>query len=186
MNYLKFSSWKNSHSTEMRKLAFAHPDDVFIFTRFSGHLPFEFDGKQILFAKSIEEAIGYIRHIFIYDILNDVINELEVDINPQFYEQQKDAVLLLDFWFKSAKIATSHKKDQKLSEFCGEFNVEFSNRKTTEYEIQVLYCADDLRDFLIRRYSGYEIFNERQLYNICSKRSFDGKLLNDYIYKLFR
>ena len=85
MDYLNFNNWKNSHATEMQDLTFARPDDIFIFTRCTSYFPFEWEGKEVLYAESIEEVIGYIRHIFLYDILNDLFDDLEYDndINKQ-------------------------------------------------------------------------------------------------------
>lgn len=39
MDYSEFGSWKNSHSTEMQNIALAKPDDIFIFIRFTEHIP---------------------------------------------------------------------------------------------------------------------------------------------------
>ena len=70
MNYLEFKNWKNSHSAEMRNLDLASAEDIFIYTKFIAFNPLNFENKQILFAESLEETLGYIRHIFLYDILN--------------------------------------------------------------------------------------------------------------------
>lgn len=82
MDYSKFQSWKNSHATEMQDLTFAKPFDFFIFIRFKENS--KYDGKQVLYAENIEEAIGYIRHIFLYDIINDATFDLELDFKRPF------------------------------------------------------------------------------------------------------
>ncbi len=185
MDYSKFKNWKNSHATEMQDLTFAKPDDIFIFTRFTAHQPSDFEGKQILFAGSIEEAIGYIRHIFLYDILNDTSDDLETDFKAILSEHQTDAISILNYWFKLGKISAVN-NCQEFSKFCKDFNSDFSHREDKEYEIQILNGATELRRFLIRRYSECENFDKERLCNICSKELFVGKLLKDFLDILFR
>ena len=80
MDYLDFKSWKNSHGIEMRALEFSQADSIFIFTRFTVNSPFVLDSKQFHFAETAEEAAGYIRHIFLYDILSDAIDDLQFEL----------------------------------------------------------------------------------------------------------
>ncbi len=186
MDYLRFKNWKNSHATEMQDLTFAKPDDYFIFIRFSGQTSYEFDSKQVLFAESIEEVLGYIRHIFIYDILNDAVDDLEFDIKTPFDDRQKDAILLFNYWFMSGKITAENLDYIKLKEFCNDFNSDFSFGRDLEYEIEVLNGADSLREFLIKRYSNIDDFDSRRLSNICSKELFAGKLLKDFLDEIWK
>lgn len=185
MNSLEFKEWRKSQSTDIYDLTFAHPDDVFIFTRFTMHKPIECDNKEILYTETIDEAIGYIRHNFLYDILNDATDDLEMDFKSFFDERQKDAISLLYFWFKADKVKTDNNQLKELRKFCEEFNLEFSSRQETEYEIQILNGADMLRNFLIERFSYCENFDKKQLCSICTKELFVGKPLNDFINLLF-
>ena len=180
MDYTKFDSWKSTHATEMQDLTYARPHDIFIFTRFTKHKPLVFEGKQVLFAETLPEVIGYIRHIFIYDILNDLTDDFEFDFKKHCDGCQTDAVPLLNYWFKSGKI-TSSKSVLDAKKFCKAFNNEFANREDTEYEIQILNGADELRRFLNKRFSNCENFDKNKLSNICSKDLFAGKPLKDFL-----
>lgn len=183
MDFLKFENWKNSHATEMQDLIFAKPDDLFIFTRVTGDNQFE--GKQVLYAESLQEVAGYIRHIFLYDILNDVTDDLETDFKLPFDDRQKDAIMLLNYWFKLGKILSADNFDEQLSEFIKEFNLKFNQRNNTEYEIQILCGADELRDFLIKRYSNNKDFDKEKLCSICGKENFSGTALKDFLNVFF-
>ena len=163
-DYTLFKDWKNSHATEMQDLTFARPDDIFIFTRFTLPLPCCFEGKQVLYAGDIKEAAGYIRHIFLYDILNDMTDDLAFD--PKLLnENEKCAELLM--------------------KFCKEFNKEFNHRTGSEYELQVLKGADELRKFLNLHCKGNPNFDKKRLSNLCSSDLFAGRPLKDFLDNLF-
>ena len=66
-----------------------------------------------------------------------------------------------------------------------EFNSMFSNRKTTEYEIEILKGIDELQNFLINRYSNHKNFDKNTLFDICDSESFSGKSLKDFINSMF-
>ena len=185
MDYTKFESWKGAHATEMRDLTYARPHDIFIFTRFSKHLPVFFEGKQVLYAETLPEAIGYIRHIFLYDILNDLTDDFELDFKKSCGDCQTGAVSLLNYWFKLGKIASGGKSLLEAKRFCKALNSEFSNKGDTEYEIQILNGVDELRRFLNKRFSSCENFDKNKLSNICSKDLFAGKPLKDFLDLLF-
>ncbi|MBQ4119449.1 MAG: hypothetical protein IJD45_03575 [Clostridia bacterium] len=185
MDYTKFGNWKNTHATEMQDLTFAKPNDIFIFTRFTQKVPFSFEGKQILFAESIEEAMGYIRHIFLYDILNDISDDFENDIKNIYKEQQTDAIAVLNYWFKLGKVMDLKNYGCEFEKFCKNFNSMFSHRETTEYEIQILNGADELQRFLIKRYSKHKNFNKKTLCSVCSNDEFLGEGLKNFINLLF-
>ncbi len=123
---------------------------------------------------------AYIRHIFLYDILNDTTDDLELDFKKPFDVRQNDAIKLLNFWFKSGKI-----KGKELNKFCEEFNSVFSNRENVKYEIQILNGANKLRNFLIKKYSEYENFDKQKLCDICSKDLFAGRFLKDFLDMFF-
>lgn len=185
MDYLNFKSWKTSHSMEMQDLTFAKPDDIFIYTRFSLKFPFDCEGENILFAGSIEEVLGYIRHIFIYDILNDSVDDLEYDIKALSDEKQGAVISLLNYWFRLGKAAKYDDKLQILKNLSFEFNREFGRREEAEYEFYILKGANELRDFLIEKHFDEQDFDKKLLANICSEELFAGKLLKDFIDKIF-
>ena len=118
MNNSEFKNWRSTHSTGMHDLTFAHPDDIFIFTRFKMKKPFEVETKQVLYAENLKMVIGYLRYIFIFDILNDTVDDLQFDLKSPFNERQKDAILLLKYWSYLGKINTENCKIDKLNEFC--------------------------------------------------------------------
>ena len=155
MDYLDFKSWKSKHSAQMKELQLARADSIFIFTRFTVNSPFVLDSKQFHFAESAEEAAGYIRHIFLCDILSDAIDDLQFELVNIENERQSDVLRLFDLWFKLGKIKPSIKK---LREFCSAFNDEFSLNREVEYEIRVLCGVDELRKFLLERYSESDLF----------------------------
>ena len=185
MDYSKFKNWKNSHSTQMQDLTFAKPDDIFIYTSFKMTTPFEVEEKQVLFAESLEETAGYFRHIFLYDLLVDATDDLELDEAFRTEERQKDAIFLLNLWFRTGKAL--HKADAKKAflDLIKEFNQQFNNKNELQYEFQVLNGANSLKRFLKSKFKDNENFDEKQLNNICSNQLFTGRLLKDFIDKLF-
>lgn len=186
MNSSEFKEWRKSHSTGMMDLTFAHPDDIFIFTRFTSHQHSNFEGEQILYAEDVEEAIWYIRNIFLYDVLKDALDDLEFDFKSPFDETQKDTISLMNYWFKLGKISNVNMSCLELEEFCDDFNLYFNGRKDLEYEIKILNGANELRRFLTERYSMCEEFDKKLLDNVCSKKLFAGKRLKEFVEKLFR
>ncbi|MBE6787980.1 MAG: hypothetical protein E7537_06505 [Ruminococcaceae bacterium] len=180
IDYLKFQNWKNFHCLEMEDLAFSKPTDIFIFVRFTQKNPINLQSRKVLFAKTSEEAIGFIRHIFLYDILNDLTDDLNNDFKKNFDIAQTDAVSVLNKWFKLGKLSNNMSFLQ-LKKFCRDFNLEFSIRANTEYEIQVLNGANELRRFLNKRFSDNENFDKQKLSDICSNALFVPKHLNDYL-----
>lgn len=170
----------------MQDLTFAKPDDIFIYTSFKMSRPFEVEEHQVLFAENIEEAVGYFRHIFLYDLLVDATDDLELDEALRTEERQKDALFLLNLWFKTGKAL--HKSDVKKSvaPLIKEFNQRFNNQSELQYEFQILKGANSLKRFLKSKFKTCENFDERCLDNICSNQLFVGKELNDFVSKLFK
>lgn len=185
-DYNNFKNWKSSHSALMHDLTFSKPDDIFIYTNFKMITPFDIDEHQVLFAESFEEAAGYFRHIFLYDLLVDATNDLELDEALRTEERQKDALFLLNLWFRTGKAL--HKSDVKkeLSGIIKEFNQRFNNQNELQYEFQILNGANGLKRFLKSKFKDNEKFNEKSLDNICSNQLFVGKQLNDFIEELFK
>lgn len=185
MDYLKFYNWKGSHSASMQNLKFSKPDSIFIFKRFNQKSGDAEETKSVLFADSLDEAIGYIRHIFLYDILTDAVDDLEyLPISPDD-QSQKDALSLFNFWFKAGKITDTATCKKELIAFCDAFNKDFSSRYENEYEIKVLFGANELKKFLIERYSNYEDFDKKRLCNICDNTLFAGEMLKDFLDNFF-
>lgn len=182
---MRFEDWKGSKVTQMRDLIYAKPDDFFVFTRFAERFPFELSGEELLYAESIQEIAGYIRYVFLYDILNEATDDLETDFKEPFDYRQRNTVLLLYFWLKLGKIISGDILDKQLYEFCAEFNFYFNGIKNIEYEIQILNGAEELRMFLINRYSIYECFDIDTLYDICSKEHFSGVRIKNFLNMLF-
>ena len=184
-DYNNFKSWKSDHSSFMQDLTFAKPDDIFIYTSFKMSTPFEVEEHQVLFAENIEEAVGYFRHIFLYDLLVDATDDLELDEALRTEERQKDSLLLLNLWFRTGKAL--HKSDVKkaVSVLIKEFNQRFNNQKELQYEFQILNGANGLKRLLKSKFKDNENFDEKRLDNICSNQLFVGKLLNDFITDLF-
>ena len=183
MDLSEFKKWRSSRPTEMRELAFACPDDIFIFARMNIKNISEGESKYVIYAEDIKEAKWFICHIFLYDILNDAADDLEFDFKTPFNERQKDAIMLLKFWFQMSKKADMSFKD--LTDFCKQFNSYFNNREDIQYEIEVLNGAQELHKFLKAKFSDNDIYNEEKLINICSSDSFSGKLLKDYLDIIF-
>lgn len=184
-DYNNFKNWKSSHTTLMQDLTFSTPDDIFIYTNFKMITPFDFDEHRVLFAESFEEAAGYFRHIFLYDLLVDATDDLELDEDLRTEERQQDALFLLNLWFKIGKAL--HKSDVKKA-FLGlikEFNQRFNDQNELQYEFQILNGANGLKRFLKSKFKDNENFDEKRLDNICSNQLFAGKLLNDFVTDLF-
>lgn len=186
MDYLDFKNWKNSHITEMEDLTFAKPNDFFIYVRFTEKSQLDFKSEKVLFAETQEEALGYIRHIFIYDILNDVVDDLELDFERSSEETQKDSILLFNYWYKLGKLANKNFNFINFKKFCEDFNSNFGFRKNTQYEIMVLNGADALRNFLIKKYSKVKNFDKKRIADICSGELFAGKPLKDFLDELLK
>lgn len=184
-DYNDYKIWKSLRSTLMQDLTFSTPDDVFIYTNFKMTSPFNMDEKQILFAESFEEAAGYFRHIFLYDLMVDATDDLALDKLLRTKDRQEDALFLLDLWFRTGKLL--HKSDVKraLLNLTKEFNQHFNNGVKVQYEFKVLNGANGLKRFLKSKYKDNENFDAKRLDDICSNQLFAGKLLNDFIIDLF-
>ena len=169
----------------MQDLTFAKPDDIFIYTSFKMSRPFEVEEQQVLFAEDIEETVEYFRHIFLYDLLVDATDDLELDEALRTEERQKDALFLLNLWFRTGKAL--HKSDVKkaLLNLTKEFNQRFNNQKELQLEFRILNGANGLKRFLKSEFKDNENFDEKRLDNICSNQLFAGKLLKDFITDLF-
>ena len=184
-DYNNFKNWKSSHSTLMQDLTFSTPDDIFIYTNFKMITPFDFDEHRVLFAESFEEAAGYFRNIFLYDLLVDATDDLELDGALRTEERQKDALFLLNLWFRTGKALHESDVKKELLNLIKEFNKQFNNQNDLQYEFQVLDGANGLKRFLKSKFKDNENFDERRLDNICSEDLFVGKLLNDFLKELF-
>lgn len=169
----------------MQDLTFAKPDDIFIYTSFKMSTPINSEERQVLFAENIEEAAGYFRHIFLYDLLVDATDDLELDEALRTEERQKDSLFLLNLWFRTGKVL--HKSDAKkaLTNLIKEFNQRFNNQNELQYEFQILNGANGLKRFLKSKFKDSNNFDEKRLDNICGNQLFVGKLLNDFIIELF-
>ena len=69
-----------------------------------------------------------------------------------------------------------------LSDFCYQFNSVFACREGFEYEISVQNGADELQKFINQKYSDCGNFDKKKISEICSKKSFSGKLIKDFLY----
>lgn len=183
-DYTSYKSWKSSHASEMQDLTFARPDDIFIFTRFTSQEP-DFEGKQVLYASDIKEAAGYFQHVFLYDILNDMTDDLALDPKLLNNENQKDVLTIMLFWFKLGKAFKSENFEKLFREFCKDFNATFNHRNGAEYEFQILNGADELREFLISSFKNYPNFDQQRLENLCSSDLFAGRPLYDFLNDFF-
>ena len=94
-NFNDFKSWRSNHSTIMRDLTYAKPDDVFIFTSFTDEVS-SIDQKEVLYATDYCEAMRYFRHIFLYDLLVDATDDMQLDEALSTQERQGDALFLLN------------------------------------------------------------------------------------------
>lgn len=184
-DYNNYKSWKSSRSTLMQDLTFSTPNDVFIYTNFKMTTPFNMEENRVLFAESLEEAAGYFRHIFLYDLLVDATDDLELDEALRTKERQQDALFLLNLWFRTGKAL--HKSDVKKAflDLINDFNQHFNNENDLQYEFQVLNGANSLKRFLKSKFKDDEKFDEKRLEDICSNQFFVGKLLNDFLAALF-
>lgn len=180
----KNSNWDDFYVKEMSDLTFAKPSDFFLYTRFTVKSPERFEGQQILYTDSITQLIDYVRHIFLYDILNDIADDIQYDFKTAFDERQSDIITVMNYWFKFGKLVRKNNFKQILA-LCDEFDSRLSYRENTEYEIRVFNGANELCDFLISRYKYDESCDKKQLRNICSKEIFAGKPLKDFIENLF-
>lgn len=186
MDYLDFKNWKNTHISVMEDLTFSKPTDFFIYVRFTENNRLGLKSERVLFAETLQEAIGYIRHVFIYDILNDVVDDLELDFKQSSEETQNNALLLFNYWYKLGKIANENFNFLSFKKFCKDFNTSFSFSKNSEYEIMVLKGANALRNFLIDKYSNVKQFDKKRIAEICSNELFAGKPLKDFLDELFK
>ncbi len=185
IDYTNYQNWKNSHSLEMEDLSLSKPTDLFIFVRFTQKTPINLQSRKMLFAETLEEAMGFIRHIFLYDILNDITDDLRTDFKENFDITQTDAVSVINKWFKLGKLS-KNANGLQLKKFCRDFNLEFSIRKNVEYEIQVLNGVNELHRFLNKYFAEDENFDKKKFSNICSNYFFVPKLLKDYLDLLFK
>ena len=121
-----------------------------------------------------------------HDLLLDICDDLELDTNLRTEERQGDAIILLDFRVKIGKAFKLNTLEKVLPELCIEFNNRFNNRGGLEYEFRILDGADELRQFLEKKFAKDCDFNKKLFEKICSDEAFDGKLLFEVLKELFR
>ena len=90
----------------------------------------------------------------------------------------------MSFWYRLGKLLSTNRVE--LLKFCNEFNSKFQNRNDTEYEIKILYGADELRKFLIKKHSFNTNFNKYELECICSEELYVPMRIKEFLNKLFK
>ena len=63
----------------------------------------------------------YIHYILLYDILNDLLDDMEYDFKTLFSKKQSDIIAVMNFWFRFGKIHTESEK--QILQLCKEFNI---------------------------------------------------------------
>ncbi len=168
---------------ERNNISFSKPMDYFIYTRFSEKGSCLINSEQIRYSENISEAILYIRHIFLYDILNDLTDDIQYDFKKPFSQKQSDVISIMNFWFKFGKELQASEK--QVLHLCEDFNNQFADKEYFQYEIHIIKGAEKLRKFLIMKYGSREVFDKYRLESICSKELFVGELLEEFTDKLF-
>ena len=174
MDYSQFERWRTNHAIDMSDLTNSKPYDIFIYTKVN--IDNEICACQVLYAEDLEETAGYFAHIFILDLLTDKVDDLEFDFENCPDISQRDAISLMNYRFKLQKIFGKDSFVKSFFDICQQFNKEFDGK----YEFCVLCGADNLRKFLLSRYSNNDEIKQK-LENFCSEELFVGKLLNDFL-----
>ncbi len=174
MDYSQFNSWRTNHAIDMSDLTYSKPYDIFIYTKVK--IDNEICACQVLYAEDLVETVGYFTHVFIFDLLTDKVDDLEFDFENCSDISQCDAISLMNYRFKLQKIFGKDDFVKSFLDICQQFNKEFDGK----YEFCVLNGADNLRKFLVSRYSNNDLI-KRKLETFCTKELFVGKLLNDFL-----
>ncbi len=161
-------------------ISFSKSTDYFIYSSFFEDGLCPINSKELRYAETVLEAVFYIRHILLYDVLNDLLDDLEYDFKSPFSKKQSDVVAILNFWFKFGK----RKSEKQLFKLCDDFNNQFLYNKDLHYEIYILKGTEELKKFLISKFKTMSEYDRHKLDLICNKDHFVAKELKDFIEKL--
>lgn len=179
-----YENLKIAREVANNELLFSKPTDIFIYTRFTDKASSYMTGESLHFADDLSQAINYICYIFMFDILNDISDDLEYDFKHLTQEKQGDILSIMNYWFKFYKIS-KQQNTENFVKLCNKFNSEYNNRSDIEYQINILNGANSLQKFLIENYSNHINFDRYKLECICSNELFAGKPLQDFVDNLF-
>ena len=76
---------------EQNDISNATSTDYFIYSHFLENDSCPINSRQIRYAENISEAALYIHHILLYDILNDLLDDIKYDFKMPFSKKQ--------YWF---------------------------------------------------------------------------------------
>ncbi len=167
---------------ERNDISNSAPTDYFIYSHFFEKSMCLINSEQIRYAENLSEAALYVRHILLYDILNDLLDDIEYDFKMPFSKKQSDVIAIMNFWFKFGKVSLVSEK--QVLQLCDDFNNQFADNDDLRYEIHILNGAEKLKEFLTIKYGTSAEFDENKLKSVCSEEQFDGEELKDFTEKL--
>lgn len=184
-NYNSEFFWKGKHATHMGGTLNAGKDSIFIYINFITPFPAYKEQKQIVSAESVKEAAGYLRHIFLKDVIND--NADITDGSPErLTDQQKNKVaVFLKYYNLLDSFLQGEYGVAELKKLCDEFSSRFKNIGDLRYQVIIADGADELRNLLNNECFAGDKVGYKIMELICSKDSFDGKELDIVIADLF-
>lgn len=179
MDYLKKESWAGFRESEMAQLEFASRDSVFIF------IEAECEGvkdTRVLFAESLDFAVGYFIHVYLCDLIGDAIDAQRFDLRNKSTEHFRDTLSLGVLRKKAINAMKSAEPKERILKVIGEFN------SLRQFDLQCFFklCfgVDELSAVITEKYRENAYFNFDRLKRICTANAFNGAELKEYIRKL--
>lgn len=77
---------------ERNDISNATPTDYFIYSHFLENGSCTINSKQIRYAENVSEAALYVHYILLYDIFNDLLDDIQYDFKIPF---SKNSLMLL-------------------------------------------------------------------------------------------
>lgn len=179
IDYLKKESWAGFRESEMAQLEFSAADSVFIFTQT------EYGGTKhahLLFADDFKAAAGYFIHVYLCDLIGDVVDSQRFDLSQKSTEHLRDTLLFGKLRMTAISAMKSASPKNRLLEVIEEFNS--SQQSDFRCTFRLCFGVDELRALITEKYKESMYFNFDRLRKICTANAFNGAELKEYIKKL--
>ena len=100
-------------AVEQNDISFSKANDYFIYSRFTEKGLSLINGEQFRYAENIFDAVLYVHHILLYDILNDLLDDMQYDFKTPLSRKQLDIIVVMNFGLSLERLTSKVK-----SKFC--------------------------------------------------------------------
>ena len=166
------------HYMESHGSARPRPDGYYLYFRYTSALPDSIQAVRICYFRSLREAVGLIKHIYVRDaILGDLKKDIDpfnrgADLNAELEScieagvpcAAKDKKL----WNEIEGITSSRIEYRDVKAFLEKFNSVYASTAGDEYEIVLCKGIEEFRAFRIDRCADIWDDEEREEFDYCT------------------